>query len=256
MASFSLNRDSSGRVMVNLGCGARIAPGWNNIDFGWLGRLGRMPRLLVVLKKLGLLSQERYDRCLIVGRNCIYWDLRRGIPFSDSVVDVVYHSHLLEHIDRNSAPAFLAECLRVLKPGGRIRIVVPDLEFLARRYLGILGMPASDEKRREYSKAVDDMFDQMIVRTPVDRIRRPVLVRWLEDWLVGDTEQNGTLHRWMYDSYSLAMLLEQVGFENSEIMTCNSSSIEKWVDYGLDADEFQMARKAHSLYIEARKKDV
>ena len=63
-------------------------------------------------------------------------DLRRGIPFPDGSVDAVYHSHVLEHIDRSAVPGCLAEIRRVLRIGGVHRIVVPDLELVVRNYLG------------------------------------------------------------------------------------------------------------------------
>jgi hypothetical protein len=59
-------------------------------------------------------------------------DLSKGIPFESDSVDAVCHSHVLEHLDRPVAGAFLKETLRVLKPGGIYRIVVPDFEFLCR----------------------------------------------------------------------------------------------------------------------------
>jgi len=65
----------------------------------------------------------------------IAWDLRHGIPFDEGSFDVVHHFHLLEHIDREAVAAFLGECPRVLKPGGSLRVVVPDLEIWSKRYL-------------------------------------------------------------------------------------------------------------------------
>jgi predicted SAM-dependent methyltransferase len=62
-------------------------------------------------------------------------DLTRGLNFPDACFDVVYHSHVLEHLDLSSGLRFLRECARVLKPGGIIRVVVPDLERLAAEYL-------------------------------------------------------------------------------------------------------------------------
>ena len=48
---------------------------------------------------------------------------------------MVYSSHFLEHIPRDQVAPFLQECWRILKPGGVLRIVVPDLENLCRIYL-------------------------------------------------------------------------------------------------------------------------
>lgn len=62
-------------------------------------------------------------------------DLRRPLPLADGVYEAVYSSHTLEHLPRNEVPRILSEFRRVLKPGGILRIVVPDLELMARTYL-------------------------------------------------------------------------------------------------------------------------
>ena len=51
----------------------------------------------------------------------------RCLPFDKASVDIVYSSHVLEHFLRSEYREFLEECLRVLKPGGELRIVVPNL---------------------------------------------------------------------------------------------------------------------------------
>lgn len=54
----------------------------------------------------------------------------------DSSCAVVYASHVLEHLgyDRDLARC-LEECRRVLKPGGRLLISVPDLDVLCRLFI-------------------------------------------------------------------------------------------------------------------------
>src|SRR3989338_5668159 len=54
--------------------------------------------------------------------------LLRPLEFADNTFYAVYHSHLLEHLPKRYVPVFLQECWRVLKPGGILRVVVPDLE--------------------------------------------------------------------------------------------------------------------------------
>ena len=56
--------------------------------------------------------------------------------FADNSFDVIYASHVVEHLDyRDELHRTLSEWLRVLKPGGAIQISVPDLEVLARLIL-------------------------------------------------------------------------------------------------------------------------
>jgi len=59
-------------------------------------------------------------------------DVRRSLPFPDSCASHIYCSHVLEHLrNPDEAHAFLCECRRVLRRGGRLRVVVPDIgEYL------------------------------------------------------------------------------------------------------------------------------
>ena len=52
------------------------------------------------------------------GESVIAHNLLNGIPYSDNYFDLVYHSHVLEHFSKDDGEAFIAECFRVLKPGG------------------------------------------------------------------------------------------------------------------------------------------
>ena len=62
-------------------------------------------------------------------------DLLAPLPFSDHTFDLVYCSHFLEHIPRELVSGFLRECYRVLRPGGLIRLVLPDADEMFRQYL-------------------------------------------------------------------------------------------------------------------------
>jgi SAM-dependent methyltransferase len=55
--------------------------------------------------------------------------LHYGIPLPDESVDFSYSSHLLEHLYKEHGAHLVQECFRTLRKGGRIRIVVPDLEY-------------------------------------------------------------------------------------------------------------------------------
>lgn len=62
-------------------------------------------------------------------------DLLGKLPLLDNTVDLIYTSHFIEHIPADDVNKFLAECLRILKPEGVIRIVTPDLVEMSREYL-------------------------------------------------------------------------------------------------------------------------
>jgi predicted SAM-dependent methyltransferase len=101
---------------------------------------------------------------IATGPGVITCDLRTRLCFADDVFDGVYHSNVLEHIEHCRAPSFLRECLRVLKPGGVLRVVVPDMEGIARAYLqslddvgnGISGGQANHEWMQV------ELLDQMV----------------------------------------------------------------------------------------------
>ena len=61
-------------------------------------------------------------------------DVRWNLPFRDAAFDGVYSEHFIEHIPQRDAVAFLRECRRVTRLGGRIRIATPDLDWIVRRY--------------------------------------------------------------------------------------------------------------------------
>lgn len=63
-------------------------------------------------------------------------DLARGLPLPDGSVDGVFHEHFLEHLPTRVGYAFLQECVRVLAPGGVLRVGVPDAGRCIDSYAG------------------------------------------------------------------------------------------------------------------------
>jgi predicted SAM-dependent methyltransferase len=57
------------------------------------------------------------------------------LPHADETVDEVYASHVLEHFPHGQIEAVLADWVRVLKKGGRLRVAVPDFAKIAQSYL-------------------------------------------------------------------------------------------------------------------------
>jgi len=55
-------------------------------------------------------------------------DLRDPLPIPDGSVDAIHSEDFVEHIDEASVVRLLAECYRVLRPGGRLRIGCPDYD--------------------------------------------------------------------------------------------------------------------------------
>ncbi len=125
---------------LNLGCGNRTVQSteWLNADF-----TAHTPGILAV-------------------------DLRKKLPFDDDQFDLVYHCHVLEHLTCSDAENFLAECRRILKPGGIIRVVVPDLENIIREYIHLLEQIRAGitEAEFQYDWIMLELYDQAVRQIP------------------------------------------------------------------------------------------
>lgn len=147
---------------LHIGCGFNVLPGWINCDL-----------------------QPRYASVIPV-------DVTRGLPFPDGIGDYVYHEHVIEHLDRPAGRKLLEECFRVLRPGGKIRVTAPDLDFLWK----IMRDPT--DLTRQYVK------ENVARWLPDDEVPHPVLV-------VNNFFQNFG-HQFIYDFDFLSRTMEQVGF--------------------------------------------
>ena len=58
--------------------------------------------------------------------NTIKHDITRPFPLKDNTVDFFQAEDVLEHIPYEALPAVFAEIHRILKPGARFRLSVPD----------------------------------------------------------------------------------------------------------------------------------
>jgi len=262
---------------LNLGCGNRYLKEWTNLDF------------------------------VKTGPEVVACNLSEGIPFPDSSFDVVYHSHVLEHFARDTAVNFIRECYRVLKPGGIIRVAVPDLEQIVKEYLKNLDRALGGDRqgKADYEWIMLELFDQIVRTKPggdmaaywtrtvipnenylssrlghefrmfrkkfgttnplkFNNGRAQSLKKRLIEWLPGGKQlskyielgkfrSGGEIHQWMYDRYSLGMLLRDSGFGNIADMDAFHSQIPGWETYRwLDVEE-GVARKPDSLFMEATK---
>jgi predicted SAM-dependent methyltransferase len=72
-------------------------------------------------------------------RDVLEMDATEPFPFPDHSLDFVHAEHLIEHISYKQGQATLAECRRVLKPGGVVRLATPDLALLVAIYRGDAG---------------------------------------------------------------------------------------------------------------------
>jgi predicted SAM-dependent methyltransferase len=57
-------------------------------------------------------------------------NIGRKLPFDDEEIDLIYTSHVIEHLPKEDFKFFLRECLRILKRGGINLIAIPSIEKL------------------------------------------------------------------------------------------------------------------------------
>lgn len=93
-------------IKLHLGCGEIKRAGWANVDLVGAGAAD------------------------------FIWDLREPLPFPDGSVSAIFHEHLLEHLTYWQGVSLFNECRRLLRPGGLLRLGVPDFGRYARDYAG------------------------------------------------------------------------------------------------------------------------
>lgn len=116
------------KVRLNLGCGSVRPQGWINTDSSLNANLQKLPLVGKGIAKL-------FNPVEYADDNVRYMNLNKQWPFTSDSVDIVYASHLFEHLNVRAASLFVKEAYRCLKPGGVIRIVVPDLYQIAKKYI-------------------------------------------------------------------------------------------------------------------------
>lgn len=241
-------------LILNLGCGTKTSdyPGIVNIDWSVMLRVRKSAFLNAIAPVF--LSDDRLKRLRALSGNILVYDLRKGIPFGSDSVDAVYHSHVMEHLDRPTATSFAREVIRVLKPGGVQRVVVPDLEKLCRKYLRHIADCETDPKQAsQHDLYVAELLEQSVRKEASGTASQRPLRRYVENMMLGDARSRGETHQWMYDRINLPALLRDVGFREVRLQTHLSSAIPNWEKIGLDLNGAGEEYKPESLYIEAIK---
>ncbi|MBN2218315.1 MAG: methyltransferase domain-containing protein [Pirellulales bacterium] len=207
---------------LNVGCGGTPTPGWKNYDNSWSVRLARWPVVAMLFGKLGGFRESR-KFIAVVKQSGIRWaDATRRIPEPDRSADVLYSSHMVEHLNKDQAMRFLKEARRVLVPGGIIRIAVPDVRYHVNNYLQ------------------DQDADRFIEATLLVHPRPNTWISKLKYLLVGDRH-----HMWMYDGASLCKLLSSAGFQNPRVMEPGTTMIQEPGELNL------REREPESVFVEA-----
>jgi SAM-dependent methyltransferase len=210
-------------IRVNVGCGLSPTPGWLNFDNSFSIRVARWPIVSSALRVMGLLPTKSAELNEMGRTGSVrFANAAVRIPCAAGSVAAVYSSHMIEHLDRSEARAFLTEVRRVLRPGGVIRIAAPDLSRLVSDYI-----------------ATGDA-DGFVTGIYMG-LDRPAGLRGWAKWAVVGPRH----HLWMYDGESLSRLMRETGFADVAVLPPGSSRI---VEPGqLDLRE----RAAESVYVEA-----
>jgi len=233
-------------TIFNLGCGTKTSPAAVNIDWSVYLRLHRS-KLGRALAPLWLRGYRREYFAGLDGEIVVH-DLQKGIPAADDSADAVYHSHVLEHVDREAVTGFMAEVLRVLKPGGVHRIVVPDFERHVRDYLTSL-----DSDAPNHDEHFVPLLQWSVRRSALGTDAQSPFRRRVENLVLGDARKRGQTHQWGYDRLNLAQTLGAHGFVDVRQVDFDVSAIPGWASTGLDTEPDGSPHKSGSLYVEARK---
>lgn len=209
---------------VNVGCGATPTPGWLNLDNSWTIRAVRSRPLSLAFGAAGLLRGKQ-DYIAAIRRHDIQWaDATSHLPLEDGAAEVVYTSHMVEHLTRDEAKRFFAEAMRVLGAGGILRVAVPDIDYHVDLY-------------REHGDA-----NEFIAGLHMSSERPESFAGKVKQVLVGERQ-----HHWMYNGQTLSTELEQAGFAKVGVQPAGST----WIS---DPGELDLAERApESVFVEAVK---
>jgi predicted SAM-dependent methyltransferase len=118
-------------------------------------------------------------------------DCRRPLPYKPGEVDHILCSHVLQYLPLPQAQQVLGDFYRVLRPGGTVHVILPDVLFMARRF--VQGEIDADQFQREL----------MMHPEQGESLKVRILELLGAFWLT---------HHWMYDRATATEQLERIGF--------------------------------------------
>jgi GT2 family glycosyltransferase/SAM-dependent methyltransferase len=168
---------------VQFGCGLSTAAGWLNYDASPTLYLQRLPMIGTFFRRA---LRPRFPA------NARFGDVLKRLPHADGSADLVYCSHVLEHVCLQDLRVALRETHRILRKGGAFRGVLPDLEAEARRYL---------------DSVAGDACTQFMRTTALGQeARSRGVTGFVREWL------GNSRHLWMWDFKGLSAELARAGF--------------------------------------------
>jgi len=169
-------------MKLNLGCGAHVIDSWINVDYALGAKFMKIPFFKLINKKLQIFKLDWDQRIFI-------HNLTQVFPWNENSIDVIYSSHTLEHLNKNDGIFFLNECYRVLRPGGIIRIIVPDLQSFVNRYIN-------------HQISADNFLEDLyVLREEKGNFIKKIISYYMQ-----------YPHKCMYDSRTLNLIMKEIGF--------------------------------------------
>jgi predicted SAM-dependent methyltransferase len=153
-------------------------------------------------------------------------DLTKKLPFDNESIENISLSHVLEYFERKLAASIMGDCFRVLKPGGVVRIAVPDFDIFIDAYV---------KKDRDFLEQKVKVNGRSVDRWPGASLSDRVM----------HLAYGCNGHKDFYSYESLKSILQDAGF--SDIRRCS------FREGRLLNTEVIDNRPEHSLYVEACK---
>ena len=170
--------------LLNVGCGAVAPEGWVNVDASPALRAHNLP---LIGRFIHLYPEH-------ISSNAIWRDIVAGPPLPANTYELVFASHVLEHLPLEDAQVMLRRVCAALAPGGLFRVIVPDLDAIIAGYLKDAGNGA--EAAHGFVRGLG---------MGAERSRVGLLARFRE------TLSNAR-HQWMWTEASLRAELTAAGF--------------------------------------------
>jgi SAM-dependent methyltransferase len=131
-----------------------------------------------------------------------------NISLKSSSCSVVFSSHVFEHIPNIRLPLILAEINRVLKKGGTLRILTPDLEKICKAYVkkdkNFLKKAIAEDENIRKDLGYGGALMNFIVSPGQDTV---LVDRSLKNFI------SGMAHVYLYDYEMLSKILRDCGFK-------------------------------------------
>jgi hypothetical protein len=181
--------DDTESVYVQYGSGPSGGEGWLNFDSSPTLRIERIP-------VIGMPASRSFSgNALRFPSSVRYGDICKGLPIANGTARGVYASHVLEHLSLDDLRQALVNTYKMLAPGGTFRLIVPDLQERARRYM------------EEVVKGSPDAAGIFLNTSGLGQERRPrTLLQYIRQMI------GGSKHLWMWDEYSMAAELRKANF--------------------------------------------